>query len=255
MKRLLALLVLAALLLAGCGSTPEPSPTPELAPTPFVIGIEATVDAIHDMLDNSFGEDNYELDYDDSGITINVWMKGATKAMAAAEAGDQDALNAHQTLIDNAKEYCDSLVDLFGAAGLKSYDVTLNTFEDVNRNRLILSVTNGAVVYEALEMADKTSDTPTMGEKNALAKAKDVLKVVPLSYSGLIEHLEFVGYSTSEATYGADNCGADWNEQAAKKAQDYLDIMSFSRQGLVDQLKYEGFTAEQAEYGATAVGY
>ena len=52
-----------------------------------------------------------------------------------------------------------------------------------------------------------------------------------------------------------DNCGADWNEQAAKSAKSYLDFSSFSRSGLIKQLEYEGFTAEQAEYGATAVGY
>lgn len=99
------------------------------------------------------------------------------------------------------------------------------------------------------------STAVTMGEKNALAKAKDYLSIMPFSYSGLVEQLEFEGYTTSEAIYGADNCGADWNEQAAKKARDYLDIMSFSRQGLIDQLEFEGFTDAQAEYGVTAVGY
>ena len=54
--------------------------------------------------------------------------------------------------------------------------------------------------------------------------------------------------------YAADNCGADWNEQAAKKAQDYLDIMAFSRQGLIDQLQFEGYTYEQAVYGVNQVG-
>lgn len=95
----------------------------------------------------------------------------------------------------------------------------------------------------------------TMGEKNAVAKAKNYLKFMAFSHDGLIEQLEFEGFSTDEATYGADNCGADWNEQAAKKAQNYLDMMSFSRDGLIEQLEFEGFTPEQAEYGATAVGY
>lgn len=95
----------------------------------------------------------------------------------------------------------------------------------------------------------------TTGQKNALSKANDYLRFMPFSYSGLIEQLEYEGYSTEEATYAVDNCGANWNEQAAKKAQEYLNIMSFSRQGLIDQLKYEGFTQEQAEYGVSAVGY
>lgn len=96
---------------------------------------------------------------------------------------------------------------------------------------------------------------PTIGEKNALSTAKNYLNYMSFSYSGLIKQLEFEGYSNSEATYGVDNCGADWNEQAAKKAKEYINYMSFSRSGLIKQLEYEGFTSEQAEYGVTAIGY
>lgn len=95
----------------------------------------------------------------------------------------------------------------------------------------------------------------TIGEKNALNKAKDYLRVMAFSYTGLITQLEYEEFSHEEAVYGADRCGANWNEQAAKKAQSYLDVMSFSRSGLIDQLIYDGFTQEQAEYGVQAVGY
>ena len=88
-----------------------------------------------------------------------------------------------------------------------------------------------------------------------MSKAKDYLEYSAFSYSGLIEQLEFEGFSTEDATFAVDRCGADWNEQAAKKAQDYLDYSSFSRDSLIEQLEFEGFTAEQAEYGVTAVGY
>ena len=94
-----------------------------------------------------------------------------------------------------------------------------------------------------------------MGERNALAKAKSYLDFTAFSYTGLIDQLEYEGFSTEEATYGADNCGADWNEQAAKKAKSYLEFTSFSRSGLIDQLLYDGFTQEQAEYGVTQNGY
>ena len=78
---------------------------------------------------------------------------------------------------------------------------------------------------------------------------------MPFSYSGLIKQLEFEGYSTEDATYAADNCDADWNEQAAKKAKQYLETMAFSRDGLIEQLEFEGYTAEQAAYGAEQNGY
>ena len=78
---------------------------------------------------------------------------------------------------------------------------------------------------------------------------------MPFSYNGLIKQLEYDKYTTEQATYGANNCGAHWNEQAVKKAKSYLDIMSFSRDSLIRQLEYDGFTHEQAVYGAEANGY
>lgn len=93
---------------------------------------------------------------------------------------------------------------------------------------------------------NKVAYTPTLEETNALQSAKNYLNIFAFSYSGLIEQLKYEQYSNSAATYAANNCGADWNEQAAKSALSYLNSSAFSYSGLVDQLKYEGFTDEQA---------
>lgn len=98
-------------------------------------------------------------------------------------------------------------------------------------------------------------DSATMGEKNALAQAQNYIDIMPFSYNGLVEQLEYEGYSHTEAAYGADNCGADWNEQAEKQAAKYLALMPFSRQELIEQLEYEGYTHFQAVHGAEANGY
>lgn len=95
----------------------------------------------------------------------------------------------------------------------------------------------------------------SLGEKNALNSAKQYLNYTAFSYKGLVEQLEFEGYTSEEAKFGADNCGADWNEQAAKSAKQYMNYSSFSRSGLLEQLEFEGFTPEQAEYGVKAIGY
>lgn len=87
------------------------------------------------------------------------------------------------------------------------------------------------------------------GQRNALQSAKNYLATMPFSYKGLIEQLEYEGYSNSEATYAADNCGADWYEQAEKSAELYLQTMPFSRSDLIAQLEYEGFTHSQAVHG------
>ena len=103
--------------------------------------------------------------------------------------------------------------------------------------------------------AEQSAASPTLGEENALNSAKSYLEVSPFSWSGMVDQLEFEGYTHEEAVYGADNCDADWFEQAAKSAQRYLELMSFSREGLIEQLEYEGFTNEEAVYGAEQNGY
>ncbi len=94
----------------------------------------------------------------------------------------------------------------------------------------------------------------TTGQKNALSKAHDYLNYSAFSYNGLIEQLEYEGFTSEEATYAADNCGADWNKQAAKKALDYLGYSAFSYSGLIEQLEYEGFSTEEATFAADSCG-
>lgn len=98
------------------------------------------------------------------------------------------------------------------------------------------------------------TETATTGERNALKKAQSYLDFSAFSRDGLIGQLEFEGFTNSEAIYGADNVGADWNEQAVKKAKSYLDFTAFSYSGLIEQLEFEEFTHEQAVYGADKCG-
>lgn len=86
---------------------------------------------------------------------------------------------------------------------------------------------------------------------SALQMAHDYLRSSAFSRTGLIEQLEYEGFSKDDAAYAVDNCGADWKAQAALMAKQYRKSSAFSHNGLVEQLEYEGFTHEQAEYGAT----
>lgn len=109
---------------------------------------------------------------------------------------------------------------------------------------------------EITESADESdvSDGWTIEQKNAMASAKSYLNYTAFSHDGLIDQLEYEGYSTESATWAADNCGADWNAQALASAKNYLDYTAFSYTGLIDQLEYEKFTTEQATYGVDNCG-
>lgn len=95
----------------------------------------------------------------------------------------------------------------------------------------------------------KDDEDVSLGKLNALESAKSYIEYGEFSYNGLIGQLEYEQYSSEEAKYGADNCGADWNEEALESAKSYIEYSDFSYSGLYDQLIYEEFTDEQAQYG------
>ena len=135
-------------------------------------------------------------------------------------------------------ELDDSLTDEISEVAEKAADAISNVAEEVM----------GTLASSAEETEDLSMSA---GQRNALESAKDYLDFMAFSYSGIIEQLEFEGYTHDEAIFAADNCGADWKEQAVKSAESYLEFSSFSRQGLKEQLEFEGFTAEEAEYGVS----
>lgn len=140
-----------------------------------------------------------------------------------------------------------------------------NTSEYIDNNKTVINSNNDKKEDNVNDNDKQTDDKRknytnsslsnntniSSGKKNALERALDYLDYSAFSYTGLIEQLEFEGFTNEEATYGADNCGANWNEQAVKKAEQYLDYTAFSYSGLVEQLEFEGFTHSQAEYGAS----
>lgn len=157
-----------------------------------------------------------------------------------------------RTIALNKKAYA------FGAAFFAVLIVisTLLTYEkkarEEDNNRNLGSPT---IQLPSVDSNENQIDSLTTGQKNALATAQKYLDFTSFSHDGLIEQLEFEGYPTDDATYAADNCGADWNEQAAKSAKKYLSRFSFSRDGLIEQLEYEGYTHSQAVYGVEQNGY
>ncbi len=109
--------------------------------------------------------------------------------------------------------------------------------------------------YTLIDMAEMMGTTDTeFNSGDASADAALYLEFSAFSYNGLVEQLEFDGYTHEEAVAAADACGADWNEQAVKCAAEYLDYSTFTREELIEQLEFEGFTTEQAVYGVETNG-
>lgn len=99
----------------------------------------------------------------------------------------------------------------------------------------------------------------TSGQENALEAARSYIELSGFSKRGLIKQLSSSagdGFSKADATFAANNVGADWKQEAVEAAQSYLDMSSFSKQGLIEQLTSsagDGFTAAQARYAVNKV--
>lgn len=148
-----------------------------------------------------------------------------------------------------------TLTQAFYGAGLQDYK---GNAADALREGITIEVRplTEKLTHTPKETTETTAHIPTVGEQNALAKAKIYLSMNwGYSEAGLKKQLEFEGYTSTEAQYGVDNCGADWYEQAEIRATTYLNTMPFSKDGLIEQLESdtEGFTHAQAVHGASSV--
>ncbi|UOQ88045.1 Ltp family lipoprotein [Agromyces endophyticus] len=208
------------------------------------------------------------------GLVINI-ITGATGAArvasssndrpaAVVEASEDAATDASQEEAEPAPEPVMVAVPT-GLVGMTAADaagaleaVGLIAVYDGEATAKVLSISPAAAEVEPGSTITLTVEQPpamSMGQQQAVGKAESYLGFMAFSRTGLIEQLEYEGFSNADATFAVDHIAPDWNAQAAAKAKSYLDTMSFSREGLIEQLVYEGFTQEQAEHGASANGY
>lgn len=101
---------------------------------------------------------------------------------------------------------------------------------------------------------NKKPEGMTPSQEQAYEKALTYLSTMPFSHDGLVKQLEHEQFSTEDAVFAADNCGADWGEQALLKAKQYLSTMPFSQTGLSSQLQFDGFAVEDSDNAAANVG-
>lgn len=238
-------------------------------------------ETLEGIVTKCFEQCDYAITYDDTGLYIsdcvNIYVSDPF-----GNGKIRERLNSKDTaFIESWNSFCSSLEELsnniytIASVGTGPQHCSFYIVDKIQPDgeysyfEYVFRADDGIIAYNyadtissgtssaSTSSTNSTTSTSsaTLGERNALSQANNYLDVMPFSYTGLIDQLEYEGYSHSEAVYGADHCGADWYEQAALKAEDYLDVMAFSRQGLIDQLEYEGFTYEQAVYGVEQNGY
>lgn len=292
MKKIIALTLALAFVLsaAGCGNSngdevlerPQSSSaieTTEIVTEKTTTTVKTTkAEETHFYYDSSFEDLTFSIRDDYNIASEGVWVKESGNGFSFVSMPDafsgNDVLSAKSALavyasvddmeikewteVDGQQAVISVSVDstnLLFFVGTKMYMLICQNMEDEEIYRLISSIKineSSALVKE--QTTEPTEDNVSLGMKNALESAKSYISYSSFSYTGLIEQLEYEKYSHEEAVYGADNCGADWNEQAKLSAKSYIDYSDFSYDGLIEQLEYEGFTNEEAIYGADNCG-
>lgn len=215
----------------------------------------------NEIVDTSYAEDVHDISAGKEIVEevslYNIKFDRYEIFINQAHTFDEESINGNiikETLPENIGRNTDSDI-----SASKEKEETINN----NDGQLIAKIINDVKTESETEepASDNTknkentnSTSTTTGQSNALKKAQSYLKFTNFSHDGLVEQLEYEGFSHDEAVYGADNCGADWNEQAKEKAKSYLDFSGFSYKGIIEQLEYEKFTSEQAKYGADNCG-
>jgi hypothetical protein len=156
-----------------------------------------------------------------------------------------------QTVLGTSVQQPDEIIEVFGEMGENIEGDNVSESDVMNSVELEETLMKNTGESSA---ADQEESEETLSQQNAVAMAGDYLAYTAFSESGLIEQLEFEGFSNEDATYAVNQIDVDWQEQAVNMAQEYLDYTSFSRSGLIEQLEYEGFSNEHATYAVDEIG-
>jgi len=210
-------------------------------------GSEVTVNGQRATVDGASFTSNVQLKEGDNNLVVVIVSAGKrTEKVFKIHRFTQAEVTAQDQAAAQAN-------DKFDAAVKDAVD-DVKKSDDAAAQQAQKQATDAKAKAPAPTPAATPAPTVSVSQKNALSKAKSYISYTAFSHDGLVDQLIYEQFSAADATYGADNVGANWNEQAAKKAQSYMSYSSFSRGSLIDQLEYEKFTPDQAAYGATAVG-
>ncbi len=231
------------------------------------------------------GYEYMKITSDDTGVVFEISDEKYNQAVIEfAKLDDSEYYSVWKAHRDSLVNLSKVIYDM-GVENLhKECDSNIYLLNYYDQDLVLMYIRNGEVIYDVLETVGKSyadapstysksssssGSTSTSGKssqssgysqslsserRNAMSRADSYLRSSAFSHDGLVDQLEYEGFSHSDAVYAADNCGANWNEQALKKAKSYLNSSAFSKSGLTEQLEYEGFTSSQAKYGVDNCG-
>lgn len=200
----------------------------------------------------TYGADNCEANWNEQAASE------ATEVVKNKSNGiTRDELRTH--LLDH--DFTSEQADYGVAHGNIDWVKQATRIASTLREQLV-SKADAAIQLAAMDFTDEEvassikavyEQPPTESQIEALEKADELLSNGHgYSYRGIIVELSENGFSAIDAYYAADNCGADWNEQAIARAQKVVEeneTYGISQPECIQLVESSAFTHEQAVYG------
>ena len=189
-----------------------------------------TYKKLEELLDQHFSEFGHDLVYDEEKRELNIYVEAPENLRSAMNTRDSSLLDSWQKLVESMTTLSDTLLKVVEIGGRAFYVNiywvdSLNDEHEYTESDYLVWIQNGVVKYDYSDHLPNSStpagaskesrtseqtagvssgsgnDTATFGEKNALKKAQQYLEYTAFSYTGLIEQLEFEGFTNEQVEY------------------------------------------------------
>lgn len=119
----------------------------------YIFGIDDATYMLMLALRENYG-DNCEVYNDGKSIIANVWQEGLALEMGLATINEESYKEDWDLLVDYMQELCSTMHEAVNEdLGLDNIPITLNLLNDINKDLTLLSITDGVVFYDWVNMS------------------------------------------------------------------------------------------------------
>lgn len=110
--------------------------------------LEVAVSYIKQVLSENFK--GYEVSYDDTGITINLWQDGISAGATFANSMNGEYLKTWNNMVDNFVTMAENTRTYLDTLGLSDIVLSINILNDQNKENILVMIINDVLVYDAV---------------------------------------------------------------------------------------------------------
>ena len=121
--------------------------TSEESESPVPVSLEECVSLIEAIVQKNF-DNNCEISIEGSVVSINVWSEGVTSGAGLALAGNAEAVEAWNGLVESMETMCGSAQELLNAGGHDDMVAFVQVVSDIDKTKALLCVLDDFVMYD-----------------------------------------------------------------------------------------------------------